>query len=154
MMNDKTRQELAKSRRYDAFGKPDDNAEFVLVDADFMEKMLAVEPTETTTELPENLTLEGNPGDWKANYNMRCWVQEALEAKGAEITGAGFGACLSDLDIELEGMRYNIQIRSRPARFSIDPDDDVFCYECIHGIPCKLHDKPLFERVQQRQSPG
>lgn len=53
------------------------------------------------------------PAHWEANYNMRCWVQDALEASGATCTGAGCGGCITDLDIELEGMKYNIQIRAR-----------------------------------------
>lgn len=67
------------------------------------------------TETTKNL-LAGNPEDWESNYNMREWVREALEAKGAECTGAGFGACQSDLDIEFEGMRYNIRIQPRPIK--------------------------------------
>ena len=73
-------------------------------------------PTGTTTEPPEVDKLEGAPTHWRANYNIRCWVQKALEAKGARISGAGFGACQSDLDIELEGMRYNIKIRPLPKK--------------------------------------
>ncbi len=68
-------------------------------------------PTETIDDPPESLTLEGDPKDWQANLNMRDWVQKALEDKGAEIIGAGTGAYQSDLDIELEGMKYNIRIR-------------------------------------------
>ena len=30
--------------------------------------------------------------------------------------------------------------------------NDVFCHECIHGIPCKLHDEPPFERVSEERS--
>lgn len=59
----------------------------------------------------ENLTLEGDPKDWEANLNMRNWIQKALEDKGAEIIGTGVGAYQSDLDIEIEGMKYNIRIR-------------------------------------------
>lgn len=68
-------------------------------------------PTETTDNSPENLELAGDPQDWQANYNMREWVRSALEAKGAKFDGGGFGAEFSDLDMELEGMRYNIRIR-------------------------------------------
>jgi len=66
---------------------------------------------ESTKTPTEDLQLEGNPEDWMTNLNMRDWVQEALEAKGAEIIGAGCGASASDLDIEFQGMEYNIKIR-------------------------------------------
>lgn len=72
------------------------------------------EPTETILPPPPNKL--SDPEHWEANYNMREWVRKALEEQGAECTGAGFGACMSDLDIELEGMRYNIQIRPRPIK--------------------------------------
>jgi len=35
----------------------------------------------------------------------------------------------------------------KAATVSEGQTDDVHCYECIHGIPCKAHDKPPFERV-------
>lgn len=54
---------------------------------------------------------QGTKEEWEASYNMREWVREALEAKGAEFTGGGFGAGGSDIDIELEGFEYNIAIR-------------------------------------------
>lgn len=73
-------------------------------------------PTEIIDNLLENFQLEGDPRDWEANLNMRNWVQGALEKKGAKCTGTGFGACQSDLDIELDGMRYNIRIRSLSSR--------------------------------------
>ncbi len=63
------------------------------------------------SDLPENLELKGDPEHWSANLNMRDWVTAALEAKGAKFTGGGFCGSESDIDIELEGMRYNIRIR-------------------------------------------
>jgi hypothetical protein len=44
-------------------------------------------------------------------FNMRAWVQSACEAKGAKMVGGGIGFGQADLDIELEGHRYNISIR-------------------------------------------
>lgn len=49
--------------------------------------------------------------EFEASYNMREWVRKALEAKGAKFDGGGFGLGGSDLDIEVEGMKYNIKIR-------------------------------------------
>lgn len=67
----------------------------------------------TETELPEGVVLNGNPADWEANFNMRDWVTKAVEAKGAKFTGGGTCAEYSDIDIELEGMKFNIQITPR-----------------------------------------
>ena len=36
---------------------------------------------------------------------------------------------------------------------ALEGQNDVFCYECIHGIPCKLHDEPPFERVSEGLAP-
>jgi len=55
--------------------------------------------------------------DHLAALDMRNWVQQALEAKGAKITGGGVsfspstgrGDC--DLDIELDSCWYNITVR-------------------------------------------
>ncbi len=60
--------------------------------------------------------LQGDPDHWEANLNMRDWVKEALEAKGAKFTGGGVCADYSDIDIELEGMSYNIKIRPLTAQ--------------------------------------
>ena len=57
--------------------------------------------------------LEGDPVAWDANLNMRQWVQEAVEAKGAKFTGGGTCAEYSDIDIEINGMIFNIKITSR-----------------------------------------
>jgi hypothetical protein len=45
-------------------------------------------------------------------FNMRQWVEQALVAKGAKQTGAGIGFGEADIDIELEGCRYNIRIKA------------------------------------------
>jgi hypothetical protein len=45
-------------------------------------------------------------------FNMRAWVQSACEAKGAKMVGGGIGFGQADIDIELEGHRYNISIRA------------------------------------------
>lgn len=51
--------------------------------------------------------------DWSALMNMRNWLEEAIKAKGAKVTGAGAGMGQADLDIELEGFAYDITIKPR-----------------------------------------
>jgi hypothetical protein len=46
-------------------------------------------------------------------FNMRDWVRDAVQAKGAKMIGGGIGFGQADLDIELEGHVYNISIRAR-----------------------------------------
>ena len=49
--------------------------------------------------------------DVTAFFNMRDWLTSAVEAKGAEKVGGGIGLGQADIDIKLEGCRYNISIR-------------------------------------------
>lgn len=49
--------------------------------------------------------------DPEAYFNMRGWLQRACEAAGARIDGAGIGGGQADIDIVLEGHRYNVSIR-------------------------------------------
>jgi hypothetical protein len=56
---------------------------------------------------PEGLGFE----DMEAAFNMRDWLQKAREEKGAKMVGGGFGFGQADIDIELEGCRYNVSIR-------------------------------------------
>ena len=49
--------------------------------------------------------------DTEAFFNMREWLQKACEAKGAKMTGGGIGMGQADIDIELDGCRYNISIK-------------------------------------------
>ena len=44
--------------------------------------------------------------------NMRDWVRDALEAKGAKMIGGGIGFGQCDIDIELEGCAYNLSIKA------------------------------------------
>lgn len=55
----------------------------------------------------------GNLGfeDIEAAFNMRGWLQKACELHGARMVGGGFGMGQADIDIELEGCRFNISIR-------------------------------------------
>lgn len=52
--------------------------------------------------------------DVEAFLNMRNWLQEALEAKGAKIWGAGIGCGQADVSIDLDGFSYNVSIRPTP----------------------------------------
>ncbi len=49
--------------------------------------------------------------DTDAFFNMRDWLSKAVTAKGATQIGAGIGMGQADIDIELDGHRYNISIR-------------------------------------------
>lgn len=49
--------------------------------------------------------------DTEAFFNLREWLSKAVEAKGAEVTGAGIGGGQADIDIKLEGFQYNISIK-------------------------------------------
>lgn len=49
--------------------------------------------------------------DMESAFNMRDWLQKACEAKGAKMVGGGFGFGQADIDIELDGCRFNISIR-------------------------------------------
>jgi hypothetical protein len=62
------------------------------------------------TELPP-LVLHPDFGDVESMWNMRMWLQSALEAKGAKQTGAGMGMGAADIDFELEGHHYNVRIK-------------------------------------------
>ena len=55
--------------------------------------------------------------DTEAFLNLRDWLEAALKAAGAkESTGMGIGGGQADIDIELEGMRYNVSIKPLPKR--------------------------------------
>lgn len=54
--------------------------------------------------------------DVEAFLNVRDWLQGACEAKGAKMTGGGIGYGQADIDIELEGCRYNISIKPLAGR--------------------------------------
>lgn len=64
----------------------------------------------TTTELPP-LALAENFGDPETLFNSRGWLQKALESRGAKIIGAGCGCGEADLDIVIEGCKFNVSIR-------------------------------------------
>ena len=64
------------------------------------------------TELPDNLC----EMDVEAFLNMREWLINALEAKGALITDTGIGMGEADVGIKLLGMPYSISIKPRSIK--------------------------------------
>jgi len=69
-----------------------------------------IDVTIDLSDLPV-LSLHEDFGDPKQLLNMRQWLQDALEVKGAKFTGGGVGMGEADLDIILEGHEYNINIK-------------------------------------------
>jgi len=49
--------------------------------------------------------------DFNTLINLRAWLQDAVESKGAKLTGGGIGMGSADLDIELEGHSYRLTIK-------------------------------------------
>ena len=52
--------------------------------------------------------------DAMAFLNIRNWVENALKAQGAKVTGAGVGCGQADIDIEVDSGRFNVSIKPRP----------------------------------------
>ena len=50
-------------------------------------------------------------GDPETLLNSRDWLEKVVMAHGATVDGGGCGMGAADIDITLEGMRYNIKIR-------------------------------------------
>ena len=51
--------------------------------------------------------------DVEAQFNIRQYVEDALVAKGAKITGKGVGVGGCDLDFEVECFSFNVWIKHR-----------------------------------------
>lgn len=66
-----------------------------------------------TNELPTGLVLSNDFGDAESLWNSRRWLEAALTAKGAKVTGAGMGMGQADIDILLEGYKFNVSIKPR-----------------------------------------
>ena len=66
----------------------------------------------TNTPLPK-MELHPEFGDPECLWNMRKWLQNALEKQGAIQTGAGMGMGAADIDFTLEGYSYNVVIKPR-----------------------------------------
>lgn len=71
-------------------------------------------PTDRRAEYPFGFAL--NEMDVEAFWNMRKWLEAAVTAAGAKITGAGLGCGQADVDIEMDGCRYNISMKPMPER--------------------------------------
>lgn len=52
--------------------------------------------------------------DPKITLNMRDWLERAIKASGAVIHGKSFGCSSADIDFEIEGVRFNVEIRPTP----------------------------------------
>lgn len=52
------------------------------------------------------------PFDVVATFNMRDWLRKAAETQGAHFTGGSVGPDDADIDIELDGCKFNITIRA------------------------------------------
>lgn len=50
-------------------------------------------------------------GDPETLLNSREWLTKAVTAKGAEVTGGGCGCGQADIDIVLEGCKFNVSIK-------------------------------------------
>jgi hypothetical protein len=55
--------------------------------------------------------LHSDFGDPVTLLNSRDWLKNACEAKGAKMIGGGIGLGQADIDIDLEGYRFNVSIR-------------------------------------------
>lgn len=49
--------------------------------------------------------------DIQAFFNLRDWLERALEAAGARTTGGGMGLGAADVSIEMDGFGYVVSIR-------------------------------------------
>lgn len=52
--------------------------------------------------------------DVEAFLNARDWLTKAVESAGAKFIGGGVGMGQADIDVEMDGCRYNISIRPLP----------------------------------------
>lgn len=60
---------------------------------------------------PQPMELHPDFGEPEQLFNMRDWLQKAVEAQGAKMTGGGVGMGQADIDIQLEGHGYNLRIK-------------------------------------------
>lgn len=61
-------------------------------------------------------------GDPETLFNSRDWLQKAVEAKGAKMIGGGIGCGQADIDIELEGCRFNLSLRPIASALDAIPE--------------------------------
>ncbi len=55
-----------------------------------------------------------------ALFSIRNWLRIAIEAQGADITGAGIGVGEADISFDLDGQRYNVSVRPLPLTGKYD----------------------------------
>jgi len=48
--------------------------------------------------------------DLEAFFNLRQWLQQAIEAAGAKVQGAGIGRGQADISFELEGCSFSVSV--------------------------------------------
>ena len=55
--------------------------------------------------------------DVESLFGIRQWMREAIERRGGKVTGAGIGVRgdlgMADIDVEIEGFRFNVEIIPR-----------------------------------------
>lgn len=63
------------------------------------------------TGLPAGMQLHTDFGEPDVLFNMRDWIRRACEAQGARFTGGGIGMGAADIDIEIDGHKFNVRIK-------------------------------------------
>lgn len=43
--------------------------------------------------------------------NLRDWMRKALEAAGGQTTGSGFGCSWVDIELEIDGHRFEVTVK-------------------------------------------
>lgn len=70
-------------------------------------------PVPANVEMAGDFLLAPSFGDPETLLNSRDWLQGALTSSGATVVGGGCGGGQADLDIDLQGCRFNVSIRPR-----------------------------------------
>jgi hypothetical protein len=63
------------------------------------------------TEIDMSDVFHEDFGDGDQMLNMRNWLEQALVAHGAVFDGGGCGMGEADIDILVQGMRFNVRIK-------------------------------------------
>lgn len=91
---------------------------------------------ELEVEAKIDLTLPAEDLDLYTLWGLRSWVSEALESRGAKVTGAGVGVSgpfgMTDIDVEIGDYRFNLEVRPRAVPSWVPP-------------PVELNSKKPFE---------
>lgn len=65
--------------------------------------------------------------DLESLFNVRQWFRDAVESKGAKVTGAGIGVKgdlgMADIDVEIDGYSFNLEITPRPLPAARNADE-------------------------------